>query len=86
MPESLDPRRKRLWFRCHHMGTAENDVLFGRFAEQCLADLDEDQLGRLEVLLEENDTLLFKWVTGRDKVPESFDHDVMNLIKKINKF
>ena len=85
MPESPDPRRKRLHFRCHHMGTAENDVLFGRFADRCLADLDGDQLARLERLLEENDTVLFKWVTGLEAPPPAFDDDVMRLLMDINK-
>ena len=84
MPEFHDPRRKRLFFRCHHMGTAENDHLFGRFSELHLADLDEVQLGRLERLLEENDNDLFLWVTGKEPVPKHLDHDVMRLIQSVN--
>lgn len=85
MPDSMDPRRKRLRFRCHHMGTAENDHLFGRFADSHIADLDEDQLVRLECLLEENDNDLFLWVTGKEPVPGHLDTDVMRLIQDINK-
>ncbi|MCB2100198.1 MAG: succinate dehydrogenase assembly factor 2 [Rhodobacterales bacterium] len=77
----LDARRKRLWFRCHHCGMAENDVIFGRFAERHLEALSDDQLDRLERLLEENDVDLFKWVTGKAGVPAAFDHDVMALLR-----
>ena len=42
----MDPRRKRLLFRARHMGTAENDLLFGRFAEARLAGLTEEQVAR----------------------------------------
>ena len=66
----LDARRKRLWFRCHHCGMAENDVIFGRFAERHLEALSDDQLDRLERLLEENDVDLFKWVTGKAGVQQ----------------
>ena len=77
----LDVRRKRLWFRCHHCGMAENDVIFGRFARRHMADLDDGQLGRLERLLDENDVDLFRWVTSRAPVPDAFDHDVMALLR-----
>lgn len=81
MPDSMDPRRKRLEFRSRHMGTAENDILFGGFAERHLADLSEAQLARYEILLEENDIDLFNWVIGKEKVPEALDNDVMALLK-----
>ncbi len=80
MPESLDPRRKRLLFRSRHMGTAENDILFGRFAERHLAGLTDDQLDRYEALLQNNDVDLFKWLTGKAPVPEEVDHDVMAML------
>ncbi len=81
MPDSMDPRRKRLEFRSRRMGTVENDILFGGFAERHLADLSEAQLARYEILLEENDIDLFNWVTGKEKVPEALDNDVMALLK-----
>ncbi len=81
MPDSKDFRRKRLMFRSRHMGTAENDILFGGFAARHLADLSEAQLERYETLLEENDIDLFNWVTGKEPVPEALDHDVMAMLK-----
>jgi len=81
MPDRMDSRRKRLMFRSRHMGTAENDILFGGFAERYLADLSEAQLERYEALLEENDIDLFNWVTGKEKAPAALDHDVMALLK-----
>lgn len=80
MPESLDPRRKRLLFRSRHMGTVENDILFGRFAERHLAGMTDDQLDRYEALLQYNDVDLFKWLTGKAPVPDAVDHDVMAML------
>jgi len=81
MTDDLDARRKRLMFRCRHMGTAENDLIFGGFAKASLGDLNEQQIGRLEALLKENDNDLYNWVTGVEPPPEAFDHDVMAMLK-----
>lgn len=74
-------RLKRLMFRSHHMGTAENDLLFGGFAKRCLEKLDDGELAQYEALLAENDGDLYKWVTGKEPVPADHDHAVMALIK-----
>jgi antitoxin CptB len=77
----MDPRRKRLLFRSRHMGTNENDIFFGAFAERHLADFSDDQLGCYEALLAENDPDLFDWATGRKAPPARHDHDVMALLQ-----
>jgi len=77
----MDIERKRLLFRARHMGTNENDIFFGGFAEAHLAELDQDQLQRFQSLLDVNDPDLFLWVTGAKPVPPEHDHDVMALLK-----
>lgn len=74
-------RLKRLMFRSHHMGTAENDLLFGGFAEKHLAGLSDGEVDLYEALLAENDQDLYKWVTGKASVPAAHDHAVLALIK-----
>lgn len=78
---AMDARLKRLLFRAHHMGSNENDILFGGFAEWALATLGPQQLDRFEALLGETDSDLFDWATGKQPVPERLDHDVMAMIK-----
>ena len=78
----MENRLKRLLFRAHHMGSNENDILFGGFAERYLAGLTPEQVDRFENLLAETDTDLFNWVTNKEIVPERVDHDVMSMIKK----
>lgn len=75
-------RLKRLMYRAHHMGSNENDILFGGFAAKYLETLSSEQAERFETLIAENDTDLFNWVTGKDDVPEHLDHDIMAMIKK----
>lgn len=77
----MDARLKRLLFRAQHMGSNENDILFGGFAEKYLASLTPEQVDRFEALIAETDNDLFNWVTAKEPVPERLDHDVMTMIK-----
>lgn len=81
MPDFTDVRRKRLLFRCNHMGTAENDLIFGGFAEAELGRLNDEQLTCLEALLKENDNDLYNWLTGKAPPPPAHDHEVMKMLK-----
>ena len=64
----------------------EIEFMLGRFAERYVADLDDDQLDRLESLIEESDADLFGWISAKSTVPAAHDHDVMRLIQKFNKY
>lgn len=77
----MDARLKRLMFRAHHMGSNENDILFGGFAEKYLTTLSPEQIDRFETLIAETDNDLFNWVTGKEPVPAHLDHDVMAMVK-----
>ncbi len=78
-------RRKRLLFRCQHRGFKEADLLLGGFAESHLAGLSDDQLTRLEALLGNNDPDIYAWISGQRPVPQTFDSDVMALLKDFAK-
>jgi antitoxin CptB len=78
---TIEALRKRLLFRAHHMGTAENDLIFGRFADAHLAGFDHAQLLRFETLLEATDPDLTAWATSNRPAPPELDHDVMRLLR-----
>jgi antitoxin CptB len=78
----MDTHRKRLLFRARHMGTNENDIFFGSFAEENLPNLSKEQLESFETLMEVNDPDLFLWVTGSKPVPAEFDSDVMRMLRR----
>ena len=78
----MEVRLKRLKFRAHHMGSNENDILFGGFADKYLESLSPEQVDRFEALIAETDTDLFNWVTGKQDVPAHLDHDIMAMMKK----
>lgn len=77
----MDARLKRLMYRAHHMGSNENDILFGGFAERYLPTLTLEQLDRFEALIAETDNDLFDWVTGKEPAPERLDHDVLAMLR-----
>ncbi len=81
MGDALDIRRKRLLFRSWHRGTKETDLLLGSFAERHLADMSEAQLERYEALLEEDDAVLFDWITGRAAPPPKHEGEVLALLR-----
>ena len=60
----LDDRRKRLLFRCWHRGTREMDLILGRFADAEIATLGDDELTRLEHLIDVPDPDLYAALTG----------------------
>ena len=46
-----DSRRKRAYYRAHHRGTKEMDVILGGFADAELAHFSDAEIAAFEVLL-----------------------------------
>ncbi len=70
--EWLSDRRKRLLFRCWHRGTREMDLILGRFADARIADLTDEELSELELLIELPDPDLYAALTG--SIPPAAEH------------
>ncbi len=66
----LDPRRRRILFRCWHRGLREMDLVFGQFADNELPGLSEADLDEFERIMDEEDNDLVRWVLGTLPVPE----------------
>ncbi|MGB8578147.1 MAG: succinate dehydrogenase assembly factor 2 [Pseudolabrys sp.] len=71
--EGLDPRRRRLLFRCWHRGIREMDLVLGRFADAQLASLADRELDELERWLDVPDQQIFAWVNGMEPVPANYE-------------
>ena len=80
----MDAKRKRLLYHCNHMGMKENDVMFGTFAEAHIYDLSDAEVEELEALLQNSDLDLFKWVLGKEPVPEQWDTALMKRLQEFN--
>ena len=76
--EALDARRRRLRYRAWHRGTKEMDLVLGPYADHHTPMLNHSELGRLEVLMDEADTDLLKWVMGQEAPPASIDRELLD--------
>jgi antitoxin CptB len=82
--DGLDPRRRKLLFRCWHRGMREMDLILGRFADSTLADLSDAELADLERLIELPDRDLLAWVTGEASVPEDVDSALFRRMREFH--
>lgn len=81
MDETIENRRKRLWFKSWHRGTRELDLLLGRFADANLSRMSPDQLDQYEALLAKPDPEIYRWISGKEPLPTAFDCDIFDLIE-----
>ncbi|KQW27000.1 hypothetical protein ASE36_19190 [Rhizobium sp. Root274] len=65
----LDPRRRRILFRCWHRGIREMDLMLGQFCEAEIEGLSDVELDELEHIMAEEDNDLVKYITGAEPVP-----------------
>ena len=73
----LEARRRRMRYRAWHRGTREMDLVLGPFADAHLGALDASGLDRLELLMEEADTDLLKWLIGQEMPPPAIDLELL---------
>ena len=59
-------------------------MILGHFANTHLADLPEDDLTDLEILLTVPDQALYRWVCGTEPVPEQYQTRVWDLIADVS--
>ncbi|MBI3433752.1 MAG: succinate dehydrogenase assembly factor 2 [Proteobacteria bacterium] len=77
----LDARRRRLLYRAWHRGTREMDLIIGRFADACIADLSDDDLDAFERLADAPDRDLYAWISGEWEIPNEHDGPVFQRLR-----
>ena len=82
MQESRSTRVRRLIYQSSYTGMKETDLLLGRFAQDHLAALSDQELGQYEALLEAGDGQIYLWASGNEPVPPQYDTAVLKLIKE----
>ena len=63
---------KRLQYRSGHRGCKETDLLFGKFSETVLETLSPQLLANYEKLLDEDDALIWAWLTDKESLPAEY--------------
>ena len=79
--EGLDPRRRKLLFMCWHRGIREMDLIMGRFADEHIAVLSDQEVIDLERLAQQPDQNLLGWFTGEFATPAEFDTPVFRRMR-----
>jgi antitoxin CptB len=76
-----DIRLKRLMLRSWRRGMKEMDIILGGYADAKLASLEDKTLTLYEEMLEENDQLLYRWITkpDLDDSPEKYGRLFQNI-------
>jgi antitoxin CptB len=82
--EGLDQRRRRLLFMCWHRGIREMDLIMGRFADENIDRLTDEELTDLELLSEQRDQDLLGWFTDEFATPAEFDTPVFRKVREFN--
>jgi antitoxin CptB len=83
--DGLDPRRRKLLFRCWHRGMREVDLIMGRFADAAVDALSDDELAEFERLIEVPDHDVLAWVTGEAAVPAAYDTPLFRRLRDFNR-
>lgn len=69
MTETHEDRIKRLRMRSMRRGIKEMDLILDGFARAHLAAMTLGELDLYEVLLEENDIDIYRWISGQADAP-----------------
>ena len=85
MTEPITIRQKRLVHRSRYRGCREADIIFGRFADTHVRNMDPNALDRYEALIEESDQDLMAWLMDREPVPERHDNDIFDMLRRFNR-
>lgn len=72
MTETAEHRLKRVHMRSWRRGMKEMDLILGKYADSELAKMSVEHLDEYEVMLDENDQDLYKWVSGAEPTPSEY--------------
>ena len=79
----LPIKKKKILFKCTHMGTKELDILLGKYVSIHINELKSKELDYLDLILDFNDTDLFKILTKKKEINKKMNKF---FVKKIIKF
>ena len=82
MPSEVE--LKRLYWRAHHRGTREADMLIGGFFDAHHASWTDGERGLFAEMLEEQDVDIMAWAHGTAEAPERFAGPMIEALKKLD--
>lgn len=82
MPSDAD--LKRLYWRAHHRGTGEADMLVGGFFDAHHASWSDDERALFADMLNEQDVDIMAWAHGTAQPPARFDGPMIEALKRLD--
>lgn len=74
-------RIKRLKYRANHRGIKEMDIVIGRFANEIIEGLSDENLDLFEKLMAEHDRDLIVWFTGEQEFPDDDTRPMFEMVR-----
>ena len=74
--EKIQNLRKKLLYQSWHRGCKETDILLGDFAKANIDSFSEKELHDYTKLVETDDSILFNWLTEKEKIPANLNTTV----------
>ena len=65
--KNINNLKKKIIYRSKHRGTKEMDLLLSNFVKKYVNSLNESELCELELLLNIDDEVLYKWYLNNEK-------------------
>ena len=81
---NIDELKKKIIYRSNYRGTKEMDKLLGAFVKKYINDLSDDDLVKLEKLLDIDDSNLYKFLNGLETDFIFEKNNVTDLFKKFD--
>ena len=78
---NIDELKKKIIYRSNYRGTKEMDKLLGAFVKKYINDLSDDDLVKLEKLLDIDDSNLYNFLNGLETDFVIEQNNVTNLFK-----
>ena len=72
--KNIDNLKKKILYLSEHRGTKEMDIILNNFVKKYVNSLNESELCELELLLNIDDDVLYKWYLNNERtapVPEN---------------
>ena len=81
---SPDDELKRLYWRAHHRGTREADMLIGGFFDAHHSGWNEADRALFGEMLDEQDVDIMAWAIGTAEPPTRFDGPMIEALKRLD--
>ena len=81
---NIDELKKKIIYRSNYRGTKEMDKLLGAFVKKYINDLSDDDLVKLEKLLDIDDSNLYNFMNGLETDFIIEKNNVTDLFKNFN--